>query len=110
MNNVLQIVLIVFSLIWVLLLFYLIRKNKLPIKYSIIWFTPLIILLLLVLFPGVISFFASLLGMVSSTNLIVGIILTVLLIITLLLTLIIANLKRKITMLIQEISILKEQK
>jgi len=110
MNSTLRIILVVFCLVWVLLLFYLIRKNKLPIKYSVIWFIPMCSLLLLVLFPNFVSYCVSLLGMVSSTNFVVGIILTILLIITLLLTLIIANLKRKITLLIQEVSILKEKK
>lgn len=110
MNTILRIILIIFCLIWIIALFYLIKKNKLPVKYSLIWFVPTGILLILIIFPGVISYFTKLLGMVSSTNMIIGIILTILLLITLILTLIIANLKRKVNLLIQEVSILKVKK
>lgn len=110
MNNTLRIILSVFCLIWIIGLLHLIRKNKLPIKYSLIWFFPIIIFLLLIIFPQVIIFFSKILGIVSSNNMIIGIILTLLLLITLMLTLIIANLKRKINLLIQEVSILKEKK
>lgn len=107
MNNTLRIVLIIFCIIWIIGLFHLIKKNKLPIKYSLIWFFPILILLILIIFPSVILFFTELLGIVSSSNMIIGVILTLLLIITLILTLIIANLKRKVNLLIQEVSILK---
>ncbi len=110
MNSILRIILLCFCLIWIIVLFRLIRKNKLPVKYSIIWFIPLIIILLLVLFPSLITFMTKSLGMVSSANMIIGIILTLLMIITLCLTLIIANLKRRITILVQEVSMLKEKK
>ena len=110
MNNTLRIILIIFCVIWFLLLFYLIKKNKLPIKYSIIWFFPTMLLLILAVFPSIIAACTKALGIVSSTNFITGTILTMLLVITLLLTLIIANLKRKITLLIQEVSMLKEKK
>ncbi|MGN0973218.1 MAG: DUF2304 domain-containing protein [Bacilli bacterium] len=110
MNNTLRIILSVFCFIWIVCLLHLIRKNKLPIKYSLIWFFPIIIILLLIIFPKVIVFFSKILGIVSSNNMIIGIILTLLLLITLLLTLIIANLKRKINLLIQEVSILKDKK
>lgn len=110
MNTTLRIILILFCLTWIITLFYLIKRNKLPIKYSLIWFIPTGLLLVLILFPSIISKFTKLLGMVSSTNMIIGIILTILLLITLILTLIIANLKRKVNLLIQEVSILKVKK
>lgn len=110
MNSVLQIILIILCIVSIIGLFYLIRKGKLPIKYSIIWFIPAIVILLLAIFPKVISFFTSKVGMMSTNSFIISVILTLLLLITLILTLIIANLKRKITLLIQEVSMLKEKK
>lgn len=110
MSKVLNIILIVFCLIWIIGILYLIKKGRLPIRYSMFWFIPFGILLILVLFPKLIDLLVGLLGIASTNNFIIGIILTMLLSITLILTLIVAVMRRQIALLIQEVSMLKEKK
>lgn len=107
MNLNLRILLIVFSIVLVLIIFKLISKNKLPIKYSLFWLTSSALIFLVGLIPNFIGYFTSLIGFETTSNLVIGIILGIILIITLLLTIIIAEQKRRIKLLIQEISIIK---
>ena len=109
MQTNLKIFLIVFSLVLILSILKLISKNKLPIKYSLFWLAASIVILLVGTVPDVITFFTSLIGFETSVSLVTGIILGLLLLITLLLTIIISEQKRKITLLIQEVSMLKEK-
>ena len=109
MNLNLRILLIVFALILILIIFKLISKNKLPIKYSLFWLTSSVLIFLVGLIPNFIGFFTSLIGFKTTSNLVIGIILGIILIITLLLTIIIAEQKRKIKILIQQISLIKTE-
>lgn len=107
MSNNLRILLIVLAVLLILLILRLISKNKLPVKYSLFWLCACLIIFLVGAFPNFISIFTSLIGFQTTSNLVTGIIIGLLLIITLLLTIIISDLKRRITLLMQEVSILK---
>lgn len=109
MSNELRICLILVSLTLLVIVLRLIAKNKLPIKYSLFWIISSITLLLVGIFPSVISFFKNIIGFETSSNLVIGIILTLLLVVTLLLTIIVSDQKKKITLLTQELSILKSK-
>ncbi len=109
MQSNLRILLVVLSIVLIITTLSLIAKNKLPIKYSLFWLVASIVVLLVGLVPNVITFFTSLIGFETSVNLVTGIILGLLLLITLLLTIIISEQKRKIILLVQEVSILKEK-
>lgn len=109
MSGSLRILLLVFSLIWILGLLFLLKKGKIPVKYSIVWLSAIFILLLVAVFPGLFIKVTSLLGFQTTSNMIIGIILTLLLLITLVLTMIISNQKRLIKNLIQEVSIINEK-
>jgi len=103
----LRVLLVLFSVFLFIVIFRLISKNKLPIKYSLFWLISAFVIFLVGLVPNFIVFFTSLVGFQTTSNLVIGIILGIVLIITLLLTLIISEQKRKSILLIQEISILK---
>lgn len=109
MQNNLRVLLIILSLVLIIIILKLISKNKLPIKYSLFWLASAIIVFLVGAFPHIIGKFTSLIGFETSVNLITGTILGLLLLITLLLTIIISEQKRKIILLVQEVSMLKEQ-
>lgn len=110
MSIKLRIALLIFSLIWIFIILGLIRKNKLPIKYSLVWFIAILVLLLISVVPFILEFVAKLFGFITMSNLVVGIMITLLLGITLILTMIIFHQKKQITMLIQEVSIIKGEK
>lgn len=107
MSNHLRIVLIIFSIILLIEILNLLSKDKLPIKYSLFWIAAAVLIFLVGAFPNFIGYFTSLIGFETTSNLVVGIILGILLIITLLLTIIIADHKRRIKLLMQEVSIVK---
>lgn len=109
MQNNLRVVLILLSVILVIIILKLVAKNKLPIKYSLFWLASAIVVFLVGLVPRFIGEFTSLIGFETSASLITGIIVGLLLLITLLLTIIISEQKRRIILLVQEVSILKEK-
>lgn len=109
MSSGLRILLLIFSILWILGLLFLLKKGKIPVKYSIIWLTAIFILLLVAIFPTFFIRMTTLLGFQTTSNMIIGIILTLLLLITLVLTMIISNQKRLIKNLIQEVSIINEK-
>lgn len=110
MSIKLRIALLIFSLIWFIIILGLIRKNKLPIKYSLVWLIAIFVLLLISVVPFILEYFAKMFGFVTMSNLVVGIMITLLLGITLILTMIIFHQKKQITMLIQEVSLIKGEK
>ena len=109
MSSHLKITLIIVGILLFLTVLVLISKKKLPIKYSLFWFFTSIIIILVGAVPNFIGIFTKMIGFETTASLIIGIIVGVLLLITLLLTVIIAEQKRKITLLIQEVSILNKK-
>lgn len=109
MSSTLRLGLLVFSIIWIVIILYLVRKEKLPVKYSLVWMTAMLIILLVAMFPIMITKFSELLGFVVVSNLVIGLILTLLLFITLVLTLLVYRQKKQIIHLIQEVSTMKNK-
>lgn len=110
MSTNLRITLLIFSIVWYVLIFICIRKNKLPIKYSLVWLCAITIILLISVFPSILDVIASTFGFLTISNLVIGTLLTLLLFITLILTMIIYYQKKQIILLIQEVSMLKVKK
>lgn len=107
MSIKLRIALLIFSIIWFIIILYSIRKNKLPIKYSLIWILAIFVIVLISVVPFILEYFAKLFGFLTMSSLVIGIMITILLGITLILTIIISHQKKQITLLIQEVSMLK---
>ncbi len=107
MPNNLRILLVIFSVLLFLTILNLLSKNKVPVRYSLLWILSSILIFVVGAFPDFIGIFTELIGFQTTSNLVIGIILTLLLIITLILTIIVSGQKKKIKLLIQEVSILK---
>lgn len=105
-----QLVALVFILILFLLVIYYVKKNKISVKYSIVWFLCLFILTLFTIFPNLLGFVTNLVGIQVSSNFIFAFMIGVLFIITLSLTIIVSEEQEKIKQLVQEVSILKSNK
>lgn len=108
MSKNLQVFLIIFSICWIFILYKCVRKSKISIRYSLIWFFMSLALLIVGVIPDVLNFLAKTLGFLTISNLVIGIILSLLMLITLVLTMIVTNQKTQIKILIQEVSILKK--
>ena len=64
----LQVFLIVFVLIFLVIILRLLKNGALELRYSILWFLTGLVLLLLGIFPDIMSFVAKVLGIYDVTN------------------------------------------
>lgn len=109
MSDNLRILLIIFSILLFIIILSLMSKNKIPIRYSLLWIFSSILIFIVGAFPDFIGLFTEMVGFQTTSNLVIGIILSLLLCITLILTIIVSGHKRKIKLLIQEVSIMKNK-
>lgn len=109
MTLALRLTLITFSIVLMTVTTVVLRKGRIPIKYSLLWYFSAVIILVVAVIPTIINSIANILGFATISNLIIGIIIAILLFLTMALTIITSGQKKKITLLIQEISILKEK-
>ena len=100
----------IFSIFIILFIIHLIRKEKVNIKYSLIWIILFAALLLCLFIPGLLSFITKLLGFQTASNMVLSLLIAVLVIINISNTVINSHQDKKIRLLIQEISLLKKDK
>lgn len=105
----LRIAILVVTLILAFVIAKVLKKGTIPVKYSILWWIAVVILLLLAILPSIFTTVASWMGFETISNLVIGVFIVILFFITISLTIIVSNQKRKITLLIQEVSMLKEE-
>ena len=96
--------LIIFSLT-----FFLLRKGRIPVKFSLLWFMVSFILFLVGIFPGFIALISNFMGFQTMSNMLVGILIFILFMLTIALTVIVSGQTTKIIILIQEVSMLKKK-
>ena len=104
-----QIMAIIFILILMIVITHFVKKNKMSIKYSIVWYLSLIILAIFSIFPNILGWATKLIGIEVSSNFIFAFMLGVLFIICISLTIIVSNDQERIRVLIQEVSILNSE-
>lgn len=110
MSNNLKILAILFLLFIAIIITLFVRKNKISIKYSIIWYIICLVLAILTMFPDMLGLITNAFGIQVASNLIFAILIGGLFIITISLTVIVSIQKEQIKKLIQEVSILKNRK
>ena len=110
MSISLRIALFIFALFLVFITTYILKRGRIPEKYSLIWYFVSFIILLLAIFPKVLTFISAKIGFQAVSSFIVGVLLVLLTFITMALTIIVSGQKKKTTLLIQEISLLKSEK
>lgn len=109
MSNTLIVTLIIFSIVLFLITTVVLKKGRIPIKYALVWYFAAVSIFMVAVFPFFIELLANFIGFETVSNLIIGIIITLLLFITMSLTIIVSGQKKKITLLIQEVSMLKSK-
>lgn len=105
----LRIYLIIFSLILFAIIIKLLQKGRISEKYSLIWFAFSLLILLVGLVPGFLKTISNFFGFEVLSNFIIGVLFVLLTIVTIFLTVMIDGQKKKVTLLIQEVSILKKE-
>ncbi len=99
----------IFSLIIIIFILYLIKKENVNIKYSLVWLLLFIILLICLFVPGLLNYITKVLGFQTASNMVLSLLIAVLVIINISNTVINSHQDKKIKLLIQEISILKKE-
>ena len=98
---------IVFIVFVIFLILYFIKKNKINIKYSIIWLLLFVLLLICLIIPGFLELLTHVLGFQTPSNMIFSLLIAVLVIINITLTGIVSSQDKKIRLLVQEVSLIK---
>ena len=105
----LTITLVVVALIFILITSYLLKKEKISEKYSLVWYLFSILILLVAFFPGMFNFISHQIGFEVMSNMMIAFIIGILLLLSMTLTVMIVSEKKKTMMLIQELSLLKSE-
>lgn len=109
MNDSLKLAVIITAIILFLVITYILKKGRIPIKYALVWYFSALIILITATFPILMTSLAHLVGFETLSNMVLCALILMLMFITLVLTIIVAGQTTKIRMLIQEVSILKSE-
>ena len=109
MNDGLRLAVIIFSLLLFIMITYILKKGRMPIKYSLIWYFADLVIFMAAVFPSFMTSLARLIGFEYLSNMILCLLILILIFITLAITIIIAGQTTKINLLMQEVSMLKNE-
>ncbi|MBQ1279013.1 MAG: DUF2304 domain-containing protein [Acutalibacteraceae bacterium] len=109
MSIALRISLILGILVYLVLIMVLLRKKSLNLKYSLLWLFMAAVLLILVLFPNLVSVISHIIGIASPINALFLAFIFFILLLLISLTSIVSKQQRKIKTLIQHLAILQKE-
>ena len=109
MSLTLQILLIIFTVLFLIILVKNVKKGKLRTDYALAWILCSIALIILSIFPQIAFFAARLIGVISTANMVFAAIIFMLIILVYILFNKVSMLEEKQKDLIQEIAILKKK-
>ncbi|WP_423826950.1 DUF2304 domain-containing protein [Sharpea azabuensis] len=95
--------------IFAIVILNFVRKNKLTMKYALVWLVLSLISIIVLIWPGLLATISHLLGFQTMSNMVFLVAIIVLITICLNLSVIVSNQTKKITLLIQEVSLLKNK-
>jgi Uncharacterized conserved protein (DUF2304). len=107
--NELRFVILMVAIVILAIILQLLRRGRIPVKFTLLWLIADGILFLLAIFPFVLNIFTGIIGFQTTSNLVIGIFIVILLLVTIALTVIVAGQATKTQLLIQELSMLKQQ-
>ncbi len=109
MSANLRLGLVIVALVLFFITIMILGKRRMPVKYSLVWLFSSFLVLLIAIFPGLFEVISKTLGFVTMSNMVIGLFIFILLMITIILTVIVSGQRKKITLLIQEVSMNKER-
>lgn len=109
MNTELRIWMCLVALLFAIIITFILKKGRMPIKYALVWYFAVAIILLTSLFPIFINYISDFFGFETISSFIICLIIVILVFISIVLTIIISGQSVKIKLLIQEVSMLKEK-
>lgn len=109
MSKSLILTVLLFAFILLLSVIHLLRKGRIPVKYALVWILSSIVVVIVSCIPNLMVSLAKFLGFELLSNMVLCIFIGLLLFLTLILTVMMAGQKKKTTLLIQELSLLKKE-
>lgn len=109
MNFVLQIILIVFSILFLLFILSVTRQNKLSYKYTLLWLLFSVLTILFAIFPQIVVSFSRLIHIKEPTNALFLIYIFLLMIIVFYISIVFTKVFMKVTVLVQENAMLEKR-
>lgn len=109
MTNLFRVILLIGVLLYILLIIYLMKKGRMSLKYSLVWFLAGLVLLICAIFPQIVGFFTDLLGIYSEVNGVFFVGVCFMLLIILSLTSIASGLSERIRTLVQTQAMLEKR-
>lgn len=103
----LKLIAVISLVIVILVITHFVKKNKISVRYSIIWYLSLVVLIIFSIFPEILGMLTKLAGFEISSNFLFVLLIAFLFFICISLTIIVSEQKEQIRKLIQEISIMK---
>lgn len=105
----LQLLLLFMSILFLLLLINMIKKYELQLKYALLWFVVVLVMIIVALFPGIAFFFTDIIGIQDPSNFVFLLGILSCLVIIFSLSISISTLSSKMRQMSQEIGLLKYQ-
>lgn len=105
----LQLFAIVVGVIFLVMMIELIRKNRVTLKYALLWLFSGLVLLVLAIFPQVLNWVAGLIGVYSPVNALFAILLCCGLVLMISFSVIVSGNKKAVVRLTQKISLLENR-
>ena len=109
MNEYLRISLLIGIAVYFLCIFFLLKKNSLNLKYTLLWIFLGIVFLLVVIFPVILKVPMQQIGVVEWTNGLFALLLLILLIIDMSITAIVSKLNERMRKLVQQCALYEER-
>ena len=109
MSLSLKVLAIVFIIIVLITINLLAVKDRISVKYSLVWNIPCILLILFILIPGLLVWFTDFFGFQTASNMVLSGLFALLLFISISLTVIVSKQSKQIRVLTQEVSLLKSE-
>ncbi len=108
-TDLFRVILLVGILLYILLIMYLMKKGRMSLKYSLVWFLTGLVLLICAVFPQLIGNITGLLGIYSEANGVFFVGVCFILLIILSLTSIVSGLSERLRNLIQTQGMLEKR-
>lgn len=108
-SSKLQIVMLLGIVGYFVILFILLKKNRLLLKYTLLWFFSGIIMLVMTIFPGILTWVANLVGVYAPVNALFALFFFCGIMLMVALTSIVSSQNERIKRLVQQVAILDEE-
>lgn len=109
MTNTLRLILAIAMVIYFAILIFFVRRREINLKYTLLWLFVGVVLSILVLFPGLLTVIARLLGFQTEMNALFSAVCFAIILLEIFLTAIVSRLNEKLIRVIQQTALLENR-